>query len=322
MALVPPGLCGKVGGGGLPGGNGGTLPTIAEISARRGTAPHLHSHDSLLQTEETILFLVAGLLFYPTLFSMFGGQINVILLVLLVALYRYALRSDSYKAGAVAGMATLLKFFRLLWVLPLLSRDRWRVSAALGTTIFLGGMSALPLIGLGAYVDYFSDILPGQTYYAHPLNQSLVGFLSRLPLGGSTIWQWLSLVFSGLIVSATLYLLVRRASEHTSISLRISLAVVTALLIFPITWVATLVLLLFPLAVLWRHGAAEKSAASLLVATSCYLLVTLQRGLEWALASETWSPATWLLSLPFYGVLILWTGLAVQLLAARQAQSV
>ena len=36
------------------------LPLIAEISARRATAPHLHSHDGLIQTEEAIRYLLEG----------------------------------------------------------------------------------------------------------------------------------------------------------------------------------------------------------------------------------------------------------------------
>ncbi len=214
----------------------------------------------------TGLVIFAFLLFCHPLWSQIQqGQLTIVV-AFLVTLCWFLDRSDRpWLAGIALGVATALKLFPGFLFLPLILRGRWK--AVFAGTASLVGVSALTLavLGLGTYRDYVCDVLPiMRTYLGMCHNLSPCGVWHKLlvpaahwmpvdftsgspyPFAGSCGY----VVTSGIIVSLV-SLIVLRAKDD--IDLSFSASIVAMLLVSPITWDHYLLLLVLPIALLWRR---------------------------------------------------------------------
>lgn len=89
------------------------------------------------------------------------GQINAMVLLLVVAGLAATDRDREVLGGALLGAACLLKMAPALWLLWWGLRGRWRaVGAALGTAA-LACVAVLPVVGPAAQLRFFTEVVPG-----------------------------------------------------------------------------------------------------------------------------------------------------------------
>jgi hypothetical protein len=221
-----------------------------------------------------VIFL---LLSRPLLMQLFHGQWNLILLLLVTAAWATDRSDRPVWAGLLLGAATAIKLFPSFLFLYLLARRQWRALIA-GALAFgmLTGLTAA-LLGPAVYRVYFQELLPKlapvrSSWY----NASLVGFWSRLfdpataevhvlALWRSGMALRAAVLLSGLIVIITVVRIVRSADTRYSRDHAFGLAVTGMLLISPITWDHSLLLLLLPISILLHDPPRSEVAKGLLV---------------------------------------------------------
>lgn len=245
------------------------------------------------------LTLCALALFEPLRDTFSFGQVNVVLLALVLTDARLLSSGRGRWAGAGIGLAAAIKLTPALLIGLLLLAGRRR-AAAQATAV------ALAVTGLAALVDpaasrfYWTRALwdtsrVGRLDYVS--NQSLQGVLARLGETGRPLWA--------LAVLGTLCVWAwrgRRAALAGDWTAAFALTGAAACLVSPITWVHHLVWLLPSFAVLLRAG--HRRLAGALYAVLCTSVVWLwfddASGLDGFLGSNlyTWITLGLLLGLP------------------------
>src|SRR5437588_2117576 len=227
-----------------------------------------------------LLCLVAVLTtFFPLLSSNLTGTMNAILLLLLTVAWAAWQRQRDLAAGAMIGIAAVIKLFPLALVPYLAWRRHWRLLAALGATLLGGVLLGLVVTSLDHNLYYFRDMLPhlaAGTGYRE--NQSLAGFTARIcnpslaQDGGSA--GWCGRLLDWPLVLALIAMLIAASSRAGRPGLEFALAVTALPLISSVTWSFHLVVLILPIALLIRRvfdGAISRRAGRLLmVAWLCF----------------------------------------------------
>jgi len=196
----------------------------------------------------------------PFRHQMTQGQLNMLLLALIVAGWALERGDKPVWAGAMLGVAAAIKLFPGFLLIYYAARGQWRVvlGGALAG-ILVTGLS-FPVLGYDAFWVYFHEVVPHvATYRDWWVNAALPGFWSRLfladsghvlPLVRSPGIYWGALIASGIVVGTVLLRATRLARSRREHDLTFSLAVIAMLLFGPITWDHSLVLLLIPVMVL------------------------------------------------------------------------
>jgi alpha-1,2-mannosyltransferase len=209
--------------------------------------------------------------FEPVRDTVSFGQVNLVLLALVLADVRLAGGRWHRLAGVGTGLAAAVKLTPAVFILFLLVTRRWRAAAvATGTAATATGLTAL--LAPDASRVFWTSALwntsrVGDLGYVS--NQSLRGVLARLdPDPGAGVW-----VASVVVVLVVWAVRVRRTDLRTGVALTGTLGC----LVSPVTWVHHLVWLLPALAVLADHALAAGHRARrrrLLAATAlAYLLL-------------------------------------------------
>ncbi|TCB95667.1 DUF2029 domain-containing protein [Micromonospora zingiberis] len=164
------------------------------------------------------------------------GQINMLLVVLILADLLFAVPRNSRWAGVGIGLAAALKLFPGIFVVYLLAARRWRAAAvaagtAAGATLLAAAVAPGDSWRFWTHELWATDRV-GRTDYTG--NQSLFGLLSRLtaPEEPSRL-IWLPLVAA--IVGYGLWRAVRAAQAGDALT-GLTLTGLVAALISPITW--------------------------------------------------------------------------------------
>ncbi|MBX7268671.1 DUF2029 domain-containing protein [Micromonospora sp. Llam7] len=164
------------------------------------------------------------------------GQINMLLVVLILADLLFAVPRDSRWAGVGVGLAAALKLFPAIFVIYLLATRRWRAvvvagATAAGATLLAAAVAPADSWRFWTHELWATDRV-GRTDYTG--NQSLFGLLSRLtaPEEPSRL-VWLPLVAA--VVGYGLWRAVR-ASQAGDALTGLTLTGLVAALISPITW--------------------------------------------------------------------------------------
>jgi hypothetical protein len=202
------------------------------------------------------------LLCHPLREQQLNGQLNLVLLLLLVGTWSLERSGQPRWAGILLGTATALKLFPGFLLLYFVVRRQWAVVwSALACFAFLTGLSVL-VLGAKAYETYFREVIPhldGCRGYAY--NASLVGFWSKLFDPGDALvraWRhspalargaaWLSCA----AVTAFALWLARRARTRTAADHAFAVAITAMLLVTPTVWHHYFLLLALPLALVWK----------------------------------------------------------------------
>jgi len=222
-----------------------------------------------------LLALVAVLTtFFPLLSSNLTGTMNAILLLLLTGAWAAWQRQRDVVAGALVGIASVIKLFPLALVPYLAWRRHWRLLIAVGATLLGGLLLGLAVTSMDHNIYYYRDMLPhlaAGTGYRE--NQSLAGFTARLcdpslaETGGSA--GWCGRLFDWPLVLALLAIVIGATSRVTRSGLEFALAVAALPLISSVTWSFHLVILILPIALLIRRlvsGSMSPLAGRVLIA--------------------------------------------------------
>lgn len=214
----------------------------------------------------TLGAVVLGLsLSIPFQEQMGHGQLNAVLLALMLGAWQ-AWRSDRPTlVGLALGTATALKLFPGFLFLPLLIDRQWRaITTGLITFVVLNVLAGC-VLGFDTLQAYVSDVLPQVHEWRGAWgNASLGGFWHKAfdpgVKGGAAAPLWVSptvaklaaLISIGIVTGLTMW----RHWQRRGLNDRdgdFALATTAMLLVSPTTWSHYLLLLTLPLAVMWTR---------------------------------------------------------------------
>jgi len=298
------------------------------------------------------LLWVLAFLFPPALFTMYKGQVNILLLLLLALTYWLYGKGRERMAGVALGLAVMIKIVPLLLLLYFLWKRRYVLSLAAICTIVGIAALGLVIVGAGPHETYLAEVTPVLAEpRPNPANQSLGGFLSLMLVENAYtdhvvhspgLWKALTWILSLAFVLAVGAITRPSRTDALRTELEIALVIATMPLVANIAWVDMFVLLLFPYAVLlkyfliWSDSELTGSLgahpdrrprlrkAPLACMCASVVLVSSPRFLDLLAALAGWQSSltrnALFLSLPFYGLLILWMTVAVSLWQASKKE--
>ena len=141
----------------------------------------------ILQKWELSWIGLFSLYWAPALFALWGGQITILLFMLLLLHLDLSLKGNDFLAGIILGVAILLKFspviFLGLWIL----QRRWKIVIACILIVFIGSWVS----GWKETLFFYSSILPSMLMGEnHPANISCWGIYLTGKFGDP--WGWLT----------------------------------------------------------------------------------------------------------------------------------
>jgi hypothetical protein len=270
----------------------------------------------------------------PVLDSLLLGQLDAVILLLIVTSFFAYRRGRDLIAGSCLALATMVKFSPLFLILYFLLKKRLRVVASAVVATLVIGLLSLTLAGFEAHKVFVADILPTLLAGSAQMdNQSLNGFFNRLFLEGEFITELLGapslpqvrllgLAFSILLVGATICLIRGRPTSRTYLRFDVeySLVVITLPLLSSIAWHHYMAWYVLPFLILLnpelRDGLGKRArwivtALSLL----CFLILSVPIAAYAPRFLE--GPARLLLSMRMYSGLALFAVFAYLLLQQR-----
>ncbi|WP_019058003.1 glycosyltransferase 87 family protein [Streptomyces prunicolor] len=236
--------------------------------------------------------VACGLALFEPLRDTFSfGQVNILLLALVLGDGWLLSTGRGRWAGVGIGLAAAIKLTPALFIALLLLARRWK-AAAVATAVALGATGLAALVVPDASKFYWTDALWDTTRVGrldYVSNQSLQGVLARLGETGRPLWATVVV-----LVLAVWVVRARRAIVVGDWTAAFALTGLTACLISPITWVHHLVWLLPAFAVLVRAG--HPRIAGALYAVMCTSVVWLwfddSSGIDGFLGSNTYTWVT------------------------------
>ena len=260
------------------------------------------------------LGLLAGMTFYPLLFGFYLGQVQTWIDALVAGLVLAWLAGRQATAGALAGLACLIKPQLGLLVVWALLRRRTRFAAGWFVVVTVAGITSLLLYGVSNHLDYLEVLsFLGRHGESFNHNQSVNGLVHRLLENGNNL-EWVNAFppFDGRVYAATLVtsfvllgaaLFPRRSAARPEIDL--CLLIVTATIASPIAWThhygALLPVFALALPVVLEARRGRRLNMTLLALS--YLLVANNYRVVNRLFAETW--LNFVQSYVFFGGLLL-----------------
>ncbi len=218
-----------------------------------------------------------AILYAPVSDNFYYAQTQILILLLLTQFMRWMESGRQRLAGAILGVAVLLKIFPLILVGYLLLRRRRTALLSAGLTLIFGSLLTLGFVGLDRSLNFF-EVLPFLTdpyWLGRPANVALGAMVSRMFwFSAGYLDPAADFIRSAEVLLSQLFLL--GLTTHATLKSSklsgnreqpvIALWVITAILLSPTAWFHYLVLLLIPYALLVRQllrGEAPMLAASL-----------------------------------------------------------
>jgi len=212
-------------------------------------------------------FTLAGLLitfsFFPVYYNIYMGQINALLFLCMALVLYFARRGRPWCAGFFIALAALVKIFPAVLILFFAAKRQFKpVVAAIVSIIALGAVS-LTVCDASLYVNYMSQVLPGQVVGGDVMrlpslvayrNQGLSGLFLRLLTDNPYVnalgnWPALALGLGALtgvfVLVAALWVAAGRDGGRPVGDLEFGLCLVATLLALTKSWEFYGVLLLF-----------------------------------------------------------------------------
>jgi hypothetical protein len=276
------------------------------------------------------LLWTLAFLFPPALFTLYKGQVNIVILLLLVVTYWLCTRGSERASGLVLGVAAMIKVIPICLLPYLAWRKRYKLCAASVVTMVVIGILGLIIVGVGPHHTYFSVVMPSLAQpRPNPGNQSLGGFLSLLLVENAYadhlvhspfLWKTATLALSLLAIVGVVLVLWRTEGAPDCVDLEYALVVTTLPLIANIAWVDLFVLLLIPYAVLYKH-ALQRQMTRLwmllsIVSVLCVSFTRMQDVFTNLVGRyDSFLRNPFAMGIPFYGLIILWMATAATLWA-------
>jgi hypothetical protein len=205
------------------------------------------------------IFLFISLGFGPVEDELWFGQLNTLLMLLMVGSW-LALRAGKESiGGALLGGVIALKWMAWPLVLYLIMRRRWKSVIMAATVVGAANLLALLVLGFGVLKDYYLKIAPSASYIRTSefnLSASAFGLHLFTELGGNhrliPLWNSpkLAAISSYLITLAVLWIGLRMATRTSSFDTAFGLLTVVSILVSPVAWSHYLLLAVIPFAIL------------------------------------------------------------------------
>ncbi len=242
-----------------------------------------------------ILIVIGCLSWTPVYDDIIWGNMNSIMLLLLVGAWAAIRSGRSATGGLLLGCAILFKPIPWPLVLLLAARREWRSAIASCCTIAAGYVLAGLILGPARILEYLTEIVPSTTavYRAFWQNMSLwsvgwrvfsgtsiaaVGDKIQAQITAPPLVDWPSAapIVAAAVPAAVLVLTVALTWRHRSFDTAFSVMLCTSILVSPVSWEHYQVMLAIPIALatheLVRRGfPSSDTNAALIVAV---LLVT------------------------------------------------
>ena len=205
------------------------------------------------------------LVFSPLQQQMIQGQLNLVLLLLIVGSWLADRKGKPVLSGVLLAAATAIKLFPGFLFLYFLGRRKWRSLVAGAAALILITAVTVGVVGVESVRVYVTQILPeASTWTATWNNASLAGFWYKLfdpvsrnapvePLLRSPVIAIAGTMLSWAVVVGFLLPVLWRARTKPESDRAFGLTVIAMLLISWITWEHYFLLALLPLAVVWVH---------------------------------------------------------------------
>jgi hypothetical protein len=216
-----------------------------------------------LSGSDLLLGIGLALLWTPLQSHLAEGQLGMVIAACVCTAWFRSRQRESVWSGVLIGLASLVKLFPLLYFAYFLVRKRWLELVSGLLTFSLGLALTLAVVGWPDVSAYVKQVAFHDTdeHGASLYNISLWGAVGRLVRSGRYFQPVVDLgrlavvpvLLTDLVVLGVVLWDVRRAlvtregEDHA-----FALVCVAMLLLSPVTWQHGLVLLILPLAILWR----------------------------------------------------------------------
>jgi alpha-1,2-mannosyltransferase len=261
--------------------------------------------------------------FGPAVLTLYAGQVNAFVLLMLAWAFSARMRGRYGTAGAAVAVGAMLKLVPLAHLAYFGWCRQWR-ALGVGTLVLIASLVvSLPLVGWHGLVSYAQHAIALSGLHglsAAPGDQSLGGFCSRLLIAGGaatpqSAW-WIARLSSVACIVATVALCTPAAATPSTFRWQWALVTTTLSLVPPYVWYHQLILLLLPLFVLSEYGLAHASERWTLVPLAIGYVATGTFGVAWRSLQH---PV--LASMPFLTTILLWVLLARLLIKMRLEKS-
>jgi hypothetical protein len=211
--------------------------------------------------------LALFLMSVPLWVHAFYGQLGLVLLLLITGTWAAERSGKQAWAGALLAAATAIKLFPGFLFLYFVVRRQWRAVLVGVLALIALTLVTAAVLGTESYRSYVEEVLPRVRWFrAGWHNASIPGFWAKLFDPGpeevrsvwrtNPVWQCAPLARTGAFLScaavaAILAVLIRRARSRAQCDRAFGAAVTGMLLVSPVVWEHSFVLLLLPVALIW-----------------------------------------------------------------------
>jgi len=265
---------------------------------------------------------------HPLYGNLYQCQLTLFLVLLVTVIWALERSGWSSTAGLILGAAAAIKLFPAYLIVYYAARGRLRTLLASAISFLTLTLATVLVLGLAAYSDYVQVVLPAQVkFQSLGYNYAITGFWNKLfdpasELGSMTpLWsmpvlaRW-GIILSNLVITAIVATLAYRARSPAQRDLAFASVVTAMLLVSPVTWDTSLLLLSVPIALLARSAGTSRWMPTALVLILVILWMPQIVLTKLALAGRSISVAPWTFmlgapSLKFYALLAIFSlGLA------------
>lgn len=279
------------------------------------------------------LLWILAFLFPPALFTLYKGQVNIAILLLLALTYWLYRRGLEPAAGVALGLAVMIKVIPVLLLLYFIWKRKSVLSLTAVATIAAIGLLGLLIVGPGPHATYLTEVVPSLAEpRPNPSNQSLGGFFSLLLIRNvyadyimhsPALWKALTLSLSLALVAGVVAVSGRRDRGRESTELEIALVIATMPLVTNIAWVDLFVIVIISYAILYKQVCRRGMKRYLLVPLiASIFMVSFPRLLDVFTSLvgryESLLRNPLAMGLPLLGLIVLWITTAV---AVRQVSN-
>lgn len=278
-----------------------------------------------------VALLLLPMLFIPVLMNLYVGQLNILMLVLIVLAYLAFVRKHPCVCGVLLAFVTWLKIWPLALIGYFFWKREWKVVLGGVVGLILVGLLTLTIGGTKPIVDFVLLRLPDRIYSPQPslehLTLSIPGLFAKMftasphfyPLvENPSLAHWGSRIATLLLVTATVVLCSWpiRLRDREQLGTEFMLVLVAALLITHWLWEASVALLLpaYFLIAEWMERENNMTWRQIVPLVASIVLINMHRVI-WMSANvmaDGQAIPWFLLVFPFFGTMLVWLVFAVR----------
>jgi hypothetical protein len=199
-----------------------------------------------------------ALWWYPFQVNIGLGQLSILLSFLIIGAWRLLRHNQDIAAGTLLGLACLIKIFPVLFILYLIIKKRWKAVWAVLTVVAAGLLVTTCILGLKDVLTFFTQVIRNNSeiWSVFPINLSITGVFGRFLSDGAwvepiivapRIANMLSLLIDiGLVILLIVQIWKMKPGLRGD-DRAYSLTIIAILLVSPMTWEHSLVMLTLPL---------------------------------------------------------------------------